>query len=89
MYFRVDVCPEYSNSGICLEHYKCSECVGISGWYDTCVRIEGKLFSTADLLQQLGFDSVQLRDLACVLELRENQAKQLVRSMRDKTPEEG
>lgn len=90
MQYRIDVRPEYSDSsGITLEHNKRAGCVSVSGWYDGCVGIEGKEFDTADLLQQLGFDSVLLRELACVLELRESQAKFAARSLRDKKRKDG
>jgi hypothetical protein len=85
MQYRIDVRPEYTDStGITLEHNKRAGYVSVSGWYDGCVGIEGKVFDTADLLQQLGFDSVQLRELACVLELRESQAKFAARDKKRK-----
>jgi hypothetical protein len=85
MQYRIDVCPGYSDrSGITLEHNKRAGYVNVSGWYDGCVGIEGKVFDTADLMQQLGFDSVLLRELACVLELRESQAKIAARDKKRK-----
>lgn len=90
MQYRIDVRPEYTDSsGITLEHNKRAGYVSVSGWYDGCVGIEGKVFDTADLLQKLGFDSVQLRELACALELRESQAKQFAKSLKDKKRKDG
>ena len=55
-------------SGISLEYTKKDRSLYVSGWYDSCVGIEGHQLSLADLCRQCGITPACLRRTASELE---------------------
>jgi len=55
------IAKEWSSSGISITWVKSRQRIDVSGWYDSCVGIEGESFTLREFFDQLGISEKDCR----------------------------
>ena len=73
------------SSGIDVTYIKRRNVIRISGWYDTCVGIEGQEFDLQEFLDKLGVRKSAIQKVLQTYELRERLKREIVRQENNST----